>query len=57
MGGQGIFRHQLLSNLFRKGLIDTTLDVDFGKLIKFKLSILTQLFPFAREISLFSVGL
>ena len=37
VGGQGIFRHQLLGNLPRKGLIDTALDVDFGKLIELKL--------------------
>jgi hypothetical protein len=43
VGGQGIFRHQLLGNLLRKVLIDTTLDVDVSKLIKLKLRILTQL--------------
>src|ERR1019366_10586452 len=42
VGGQGIFRHQLLCNLLRKVLIDTTLDVDFSKLIKLKLSILAH---------------
>ena len=47
---QGIFRHQLLGNLPRKVLIDTTLDVDFSKLIKLKLSILTQLLAFPPEI-------
>ena len=54
---QGIFRHQLLGNLPRKVLIDTTLDVDFSKLIKLKLSILTQLLAFPPEIRLFGVGL
>jgi hypothetical protein len=57
VGGQGIFRHQLLGNLPRKRLIDATFDVDFGKLIEFKLSILTQLSAFTREISLFGVEL
>ena len=37
VGGQGILRHQLLGNLPRKRLIDTTLDVDFGKLIELEL--------------------
>jgi hypothetical protein len=57
VGGQGIFRHQLLGNLPRKDLIDTPLDVDFSKLIKLKLSILTLLLAFAHEIGLFGVGL
>ena len=57
MGGQGIFRHQLLSNLPGKRLIDAALDVNFGKLIEFKLGILAQLLAFAREIRLFGVGL
>ena len=57
MGDQGIFRHQLLGNLPRKGLIDTTLGVDFSELIKFKLDILTQLLAFVHEIRLFCVGL
>ena len=50
VGGQGIFRHQLLGKLRRKVLIDTTLDVDFSKLIKLKLNILAQFPAFAREI-------
>jgi hypothetical protein len=57
MGRQGIFRHQLPGNLPRQDLIDTTLDVDFGKLIKLKLGILAQLLAFAREVRLLGVGL
>ena len=57
VGGQGIFRHQLLGNPPREGWIDTTLDVDRGELIKLKLRMLAQLFAFAREIGLFSIGL
>jgi hypothetical protein len=38
MSGQGIFRHKLLSNLPRNRLIDTALDVDFGKLCKLSLN-------------------
>jgi hypothetical protein len=37
--------------------IDTTLDVDLGKLIKLKLGILAQLLAFAREVRLLGVGL
>ena len=57
MGGQGIFRRELLGNLPRKSLIDTALYVDLGKLIQFKLGIVAQLLAFAREIRLFRVGL
>ena len=57
VGGQGVFRHRLPGNLPRQGLIDTTLDVDFGKLDKLKLSIGAQLLAFARQIRLFGVGL
>jgi hypothetical protein len=57
VGGQGIFRHHLLGNLPSKLLIDTTLDVDLSKLIKFKLSILSQLLAFTPEIRMFGVGL
>jgi len=46
-----------LCNLTRKGPIDTTLDVDFRKLIKLKLNILPQLLALAREIHLLGVGL
>ena len=57
MGGQGVFRHQLPGNLPCKSQIDAALDVDFGKLFELKLGILAQLYAFAREIGLFSVGL
>ena len=57
MGSQGVFRRELLGNLSRKGLIDTALYVDFGKLIEFKLGIVAQLLAFACEIRLFRVGL
>jgi hypothetical protein len=46
-----------LCNLTRKGPIDTTLDVDFRKLIKLKLNNLPQLLALAREIRLLGVGL
>ena len=57
MGGQGILRHQLPGNLPRKRLIDTSLDVDFGKLLELILGILAQLLALTRKISLFRVGL
>ena len=57
VGGQRIFRHQLLSNLPRERLIEATLDVDFGELIKLTLRILAQLLTLAREIRLLGVGL
>jgi hypothetical protein len=57
MGAQGVFRHQLQGNLPRKLLINTTLDVDFGKFIKLKLAILAQLPAFASQIRLFGVEL
>ena len=43
MGSQGIFRHQLLGNLPRNGLIDAALNVDFGEFIELKFRILAQL--------------
>jgi len=54
---QSIFRHQLLGDLPRKRLIHAAFDVDFGKFIELKLSILAQLLAFAPKISLFGVGL
>jgi hypothetical protein len=57
MGGEGIFRHELLGDLPRKVPIDTALDVDIGKLIELKSGILAQLLAFAREVRLFAVGL
>jgi len=39
------------------GLIDTSLDVDIGKLIELKSRVLVQLLAFAGEISMFGVGL
>jgi hypothetical protein len=38
-------------------LIDTALDVDFGKLIKLELGVLAQLLALAREIGLLGIGL
>jgi hypothetical protein len=52
MGGQGIIRGQPPRHLPRKGLIDATLDVDFGKLIELILRILAQLPALAREFRL-----
>ena len=57
VGSQGIFRRQLAGNLPRQRLIDATLDVDFGKLIKLKPGVLFQLLAFARKIRPLGVGL
>ena len=57
MSCQGIFRHQLLGNLPRKRPINAAFDIEFGKLVELKLSIFAQLLAFAREISLFGIGL
>jgi hypothetical protein len=39
MGGQGIFRHQLLSNLTRKRRFEASLDVDLSKFFLFELDV------------------
>ena len=56
MSGQRIFCHQLLSNLPRKRPFETPVDVNFGKLLLFKLDVLAQFLAFAREIRMFGVG-
>ena len=40
MSGQGIFCHQLLSNLPRKRLIEAPFDVNLGELVLFELNII-----------------
>ena len=57
MSGQGIFCHQLLSNLPRKRRFETPFDVDLGKLLLFELDVIAQLLAFARKIRTFGVGL
>lgn len=51
------FAISCFGNLPRKRLIDTALDVDFGKLLPFDLDVLAQLLAFARKIGLFRVRL
>jgi hypothetical protein len=57
VSGQGIFRHQLLSNLSRKRRFETAFDVDFGKFFLLELDIITELLAFARKIGPFGIGL
>jgi hypothetical protein len=57
VSAQGILRHQLLGNFPRKVPIDTTLDVDFDKLIELKSRTLAQLLALAREIRVFGIVL
>jgi hypothetical protein len=48
VGAQGIFRHQLPGDQPSKGLIDITVHVEIGKLIKLEPNILAQT-PAVRE--------
>ena len=57
VGRQCIIRHQLLSHLPRQRLVDTSLDVDFGKFIEFKPSILAQFLAFPCKIGLLGIRL
>ena len=57
VGRQCIIRHQLLSHLPRQRLVDTSLDVDFGKFIEFKPWILAQFLAFPCKIGLLGIRL